>query len=774
MTLPPAPTFADVEQKPTLLIVDDRLDNVQLLAGFLAGQGFETLIARDGQSALEKAAYAQPDLILLDVLMPGLDGFETCRRLKASPTTRDIPVIFMTARGELEPKLTGFEVGGVDYITKPLEMNEVLARVRAQVALRAMRRQLAEQNESLALEVAVRRQTEEALRTAHDELERRVEARTAELARANLVLEAEVVQRRRAQADLQQRNRELTLLNRVIGASGAEQRSTNMLATACRELVGALDLDHATAAVLNASGTEATFVASHGKDGRTPLLGEVLKLDDSAAARILFQDQLPLVANDVADEPRLASLYEMLRGAGVASLLAVPVVFDRHAVAALGLGCVEPRHFSEADLKLAEVVARQVAGVLARLRLNEERRQLEAQYHQAQKMEALGRLTGSVAHDFNNILTVIMGNSEVVLTLMRDGDLFRGEMEQIRQAADRAAALTRQLLAFSRRQVLRPEILDINHVMVSMQGMLRTLVREDIDLQMVLDAAPAHVKADNGQLEQVVMNLVVNARDAMPSGGRLMIETSSVELDETCAHQHAEVNPGPYVMIAVSDTGTGMTTEARTRAFEPFFTTKQKGKGTGLGLATVHGIVAQSGGHVWLYSELGLGTTVKVYLPSAHADSTRAMPSVPAIAGRGGTESILLVEDEEMLRDLARRVLARLGYSVIAAGNTAEALAVAASQGPVDLLLTDVVVPGGSNGVELARQLRAACRSLRVLYMSGYTDNAVMHHGRLEPGAAFLPKPFTPLELALKVREVLDAEPGQQIGESRPDLSELD
>jgi signal transduction histidine kinase/DNA-binding response OmpR family regulator len=759
MTVPPDSTLETEEQKQTLLIVDDRLDNVQLLAGLLTSEGFETLIARDGQSALEKAAYAKPDLILLDVLMPALDGFETCRRLKASDATRDIPVIFLTALSELEPKLTGFEVGAVDYITKPLEMNEVLARVRVHLALRSMQRQMVEQNERLAREIAVRKQVEEALRSAHEELERRVQARTAELASANVVLEAEVIQRRRAQADLQQRNRELALLNRVIVASATEQRSTSMLTMTCREMVDAMDLDHATAAVLDASRAEATVIASHRREGPPPLLGEVVRLADNPAARLIFQEQASLAVFDVAGDPRLASVSDLLRRAEIRSLLAVPVVFDGKAVAALALGSAQPREFSEPDIRLAECVAQQVAGVLARLRLNEERRQLEEQYHHSQKMEALGRLTGSVAHDFNNILTVIMGNSEVVLSHLRGEDRFRGEMEQIRQAADRAASLTRQLLAFSRHQVLQLEVLDVNDVLKAMGGMLRTLVGEDIDLQLIFDAAPARVKVDNGQLEQVIMNLVVNARDAMPRGGRLTLEARNVELTDAYAHQHADVSGGPYVMVAVSDTGAGMTAETRAKAFEPFFTTKQKGKGTGLGLATVHGIVAQSGGHVWLYSELGQGTTVKVYLPSAQTGSEQATPSVPAIAGRGGTESILLVEDEEMLRDLARRVLSREGYTVTAAGNASEALTLVSAQGPVDLLLTDVVVPGGSNGVELADQLRTACPNLRVLYMSGYTDNAVVHHGILAPGAFFLQKPFTPLELTLKVRQVLDSEP---------------
>ena len=763
MTAPPHWTIETEEQKSTLLIVDDRLDNVQLLAGFLASEGFETLIARDGQSALEKAAYAKPDLILLDVLMPGLDGFETCRRLKASDATREIPVIFLTALSELEPKLTGFEVGAVDYVTKPLEMNEVLARVRAHLALRSMQRQLAEQNERLAKEVAVRKQVEDALRLAHEQLERRVQARTAELASANAVLEAEVIQRRRAQTDLQQRNRELALLNRVIGASGAEQRSTNMLATTCRELVGAFDLDQATAAALDASRTEATVIASHNRDGQPRLLGETVSLADSPAAQLVFQEQVPLSVPDVAADPRLASVLDRLRRAGITSLLAVPVVFDGKAVAGLVLGTVRPREFSETDIKLAECVAQQVAGVLARLRLNEERRQLEEQYHHAQKMEALGRLTGSVAHDFNNILTVIMGNSEVVLSHLRDDDRFRAEMDQIRQAADRAASLTRQLLTFSRHQVLQFQVLDVNDVLKGMGGMLRTLVGEDIDLQLAPDASPARVKVDSGQLEQVIMNLVINARDAMPKGGRLMLEARNVQLGDDYAHQHADVSSGPYVMVAVSDTGTGMSAETRAKAFEPFFTTKQKGKGTGLGLATVHAIIAQSGGHVWLYSELGQGTTVKVYLPSAQDDSEPAAPSIPAIAGRGGTESILLVEDEEMLRDLAHRVLSREGYAVTAVGNASEALGVVSSQGPMDLLLTDVVVPGGSNGVELANRLRTLCPELRVLYMSGYTDNAVVHHGILAPGAFFLEKPFTPLELTLKVRQVLDGEPEQPV-----------
>jgi two-component system cell cycle sensor histidine kinase/response regulator CckA len=387
-----------------------------------------------------------------------------------------------------------------------------------------------------------------------------------------------------------------------------------------------------------------------------------------------------------------------------------------------------------------------------------EKRSLEAQLLQAQKMESIGRLAGGVAHDFNNLLGIITGYGGLLRQRVSKDPRLAKYVEDIVKAAERAAGLTHQLLAFSRKQVLQPRILDLNAVVGETEKMLRRLIGEDIQLVTVYDDHLGTVTADPGQVNQVLMNLAVNARDAMPRGGRLMIETGNADLDRTYASHHAEVEPGRYVMLAVSDTGHGMSPEIQARVFEPFFTTKEAGKGTGLGLATVHGIVKQSGGHIWVYSEPGQGTTFKIYLP--RADAPHAQEEVaPPMEGPSprGAETILLVEDEASLRGLVRECLEAAGYTVLEARHGVEALEISDRHpGPVHLLVTDVVMPLMS-ARELVEAARASRPEIRVLYMSGYTDDAVVLTGVLAANIPFLQKPFTDLMLARRVREVLDA-----------------
>ncbi|HEV8266250.1 MAG TPA: response regulator [Gemmatimonadales bacterium] len=385
-----------------------------------------------------------------------------------------------------------------------------------------------------------------------------------------------------------------------------------------------------------------------------------------------------------------------------------------------------------------------------------ERRQLEEQLRQSQKMEAIGQLAGGVAHDFNNILTAIHGYADLVAADLPAGDRRAEDVDEIRKAARRAAALTRQLLAFSRKQVLEPRVLDVNGLVENLDKMLQPVLGENVDLTAHLAPDLHAVRADPNQLEQVILNLAINARDAMPRGGKLTIETANVDLDEEYAARHVAVVPGRYVMLAVSDTGTGMDAQTQARIFEPFFTTKEPGKGTGLGLSTVYGIVKQSGGNIWLYSEPGRGTTFKIYLPATDASAAAAAPAASATR-LDGVETVLLAEDDEPLRRLARRALASRGYTVLEADGGAAALEVGRRHaGPIHLLLTDVVIPD-MDGRTLAQALRAERPELRVLYMSGYADKAIVHHGVLDPDVAYLAKPFTTEAVARKVREVLDA-----------------
>jgi len=386
-----------------------------------------------------------------------------------------------------------------------------------------------------------------------------------------------------------------------------------------------------------------------------------------------------------------------------------------------------------------------------------ERHHLEEQFRQAQKMEAIGRLAGGIAHDFNNLLTAIKGHAELIL----DDDTLpahrREDLAEIREAAERAANLTRQLLAFSRKQVLKPEILDLNAVTRSMRTMLERLIGEDVHFvgRLAPDLGP--VRADPGQLEQVLMNLIVNARDAMPGGGTLLIETANVEVSAEDAARHTGAEPGSYVLLAVSDTGVGMSRDVQEKIFEPFFTTKEPGKGTGLGLATVYGIVKQSGGLVEVESEPGQGTTFRVYLPRVDAPAPPHPGPAPVPASPAGLETILLVEDEAAVRSFVRKVLRRKGYNVLEAASRPEALRLSrAYRAPIHLLLTDVVMPE-MGGREIADRLTAERPGMRVLFTSGYTEDAVVDRGVLIPGIRFLGKPFTPQDLTRKVREVLDA-----------------
>ena len=408
-----------------------------------------------------------------------------------------------------------------------------------------------------------------------------------------------------------------------------------------------------------------------------------------------------------------------------------------------------------AETKIALTDAR-TADVTERKRAERALQETECQLRHAQKMEAVGMLAGGIAHDFNNILSVILSYGDLVLSDLEPDEPIRAEIEEIRKAALRAADLTRQLLMFTRQQVIEPKVLDLNGVVVGIDKMLRRILGDDVDLISLSTTPLWRVRVDPGSIEQVIMNLVVNARDAMPTGGKLTLETKNVVLDEAFVRQHLGAKPGHHVMLAVSDTGIGMDEQVQSRIFEPFFTTKEKGKGTGLGLSTVFGIVQQSGGSIWVYSELGKGTTFKVYLPSVDAPID-TLNSLEPRTSLHGSETILVVEDDDQVRAVARTILRKHGYLVLEARRAGEALIRSeAHSGVIQLLLSDVVMPQGS-GPELAKRLAKARPDMKVLFMSGYTDDSIVRHGVLEANVALLQKPLTPESLATKVREVLDS-----------------
>jgi signal transduction histidine kinase/CheY-like chemotaxis protein len=595
---------------------------------------------------------------------------------------------------------------------------------------------------------------------AVDRSHRALAERAAEAEQTNRQLTEEMGQRVEAEAALRRQADRLAGLHEIDRGILAAHSPAEIAEAALRHLRRLVRAPRAALARYDLGAGEAIWLAVD-VESRSLLAAGVrfpLRLMGDLAA--LQRGEVQIVEVDsLGHLPQTA----ILEAEGIRSYGVVPLVAQGELIGSLNLGAREPGGPPASDLAVAREVGDQLAIALRQARLAEELRssyddlqQTQGQLAQAQKMEAIGQLAGGVAHDFNNLLTVIAGRSHLALEQLPAEHPLRRHIELIKTTTDRAAALTRQLLAFSRKQVLEPKVLDLNALVTGVMPMLQRLLGEDIELATVPAERLGRVKADPSQLEQVILNLAVNARDAMPQGGILTVETANADLDEAYAKGHAGATPGAFVMLAVSDTGHGMDADTRARIFEPFFTTKAQGKGTGLGLATVFGIVKQSGGNIWVYSEPGHGTTFKVYLPRVAEALTAAAPASTAPVPPRGSETVLLVEDDEEVRALARETLEAGGYTVIPAAGPSEALRLAADGSrPIDLLLTDVVLPQLS-GRGLADRLSADHRELRLLYMSGYTDEAIVRHGVLAEGVAFLQKPFTPYALLAKIREVLD------------------
>ena len=528
-----------------------------------------------------------------------------------------------------------------------------------------------------------------------------------------------------------------------------------------RFTINSIDLMNHTASIRYAPGFEV----------RNRRLGDVVSLVDTAAGEVVRTRTSLLIQgeNQEAVLNRWPGLIPVIKS-GLQSLMVVPLISKNEVIGTLNIQSLKENAYAETDLKKAEGVGNQIAGAIANallfeehMRAEEEKNALQEQLRQSQKMEAIGQLAGGIAHDFNNLLTIMRSHSQMALMELKEGDRFREAFIAIEKASTKSANLVRQILAFSRRQVMEMIVLDLNDLLRGLEKMLRRIIGEDIELLTFLADDLGRVRTDPGQIEQVVLNLAVNARDAMPSGGKLTIETANVELDEAYTRKHVAMTPGRYVMIAVSDTGKGMSMEVRDHVFEPFFTTKEKGKGTGLGLSMVYGIIKQSEGNIWVYSEPGQGTTFKIYLPRVDEALGEIKKRAEGDKLPLGWETILVVEDEEEVRKLAVLVLQKQGYRVLEAAQGGDALLICEQRkDPIHLMLTDVVMPRMS-GRELAARLASLHPEMRVLYMSGYTDDAITHHSVLEEGLNFIQKPFTLDGLARKVREVLDKDPNPQV-----------
>jgi len=690
-----------------ILVVEDSATQAESLRLQLEDAGYEVAVTVNGEEGLARFDPERFDLVISDIVMPGaVDGYELCRRIKAG-AGRHIPVILLTSLADPLDIINGLECGADNFLTKPHEAEHLLDRIGL---LLATKRARAESHMRVGVEVYFLGRKF----TVSSEREQILDLLIS-------TFEDAVLQNRALRRHEEQLEAARAELARY--ANTLEARIERVLAS-IPDVLYSVDPDIAVYHYISPASGAVLGYPPEELVSNSRLWPDRVHQDDREAAQAWRERVVRLRHTE-----RLQ--YRIHRSDGTLRWLddeMVPVVDATGAVVRL------------------DGIARDVT----------EFKKLEQQFRQAQKMEAIGRLAGGIAHDFNNVLTAISGYTELVLASLGADAPQRGDLEEVRTAAKHAAGLTSQLLAFSRQQVLEPTVLALNAVVAGMDKMLRRILGEDVELATALATDLGHTKADAGQIEQVVLNLAVNARDAMPDGGKLTIETANAELDQAYAREHATVVPGHYVMLAVSDTGMGMDAETKANIFEPFFTTKEAGKGTGLGLATVHGIVEQSGGNVWVYSEPGQGTTFKIYLP--RVDEPVAVPaSLAAPTGPlEGTETILVVEDNGSIRRLVCTVLRAHGYTVLEAPEPAEALALLARQAhPIALLVTDVVMPGMS-GPELARRLHATRPGLPVLYTSGYTDDAVVKHGALEPGVAFLQKPFMPSSLLRKVRAVID------------------
>jgi PAS domain S-box-containing protein len=648
-----------------ILIIDDDVGICETLDDILQEKGYSVVTAGTGSEAIDRAGQTAFDVALIDISLPDMQMDLLASLKEIEP---DLVVIMITADASMKNIVRALNEGASAYITKPLNMDEVLAKVREALE----KRRLVIENKRLLYEI-----------------------------------QQALSERKKAEQALQ-----------------AEKEKFRFLVE------------------------ESPFgISLIGKDGDykyvSPKFVDMFgyALEEVPTGREWFRKVYP----DKKYRKQVISTWITAieeTKVGQAKTLIYTVICK------------------DGSKKVIKFLPVKMAGgdYLVIYEDITEQKKLEAKLIQSQKMEAIGRLAGGVAHDFNNILTTIIGNTGLMLMHKYKEDHIRECLEEIKDAGMRAAALIRQLLAFSRKQTLRLEVLNLNEVAADINKMIKRLIGEDVKVRTFFESDLLQVKADRSKLEQIIMNLAVNAKEAMPHGGELTFETKNAYLDESYGSEHGvEPKPGHYVILTVSDTGIGMEKETKSHIFEPFFTSKETGLGTGLGLATVYGIIKQMSGYIWVYSELGQGTTFKIYLPAVKTAAAPAQKKITSLERFIGSETVLLVEDDKSLRNLARKILKLYGYNVLETENGGDAIKVAEEyEKPIHLIITDVVM-FGMNGRELAERIQSIRPEIRMIYMSGYTDNAISHHGVLEPGTNFIEKPFTPKSLMRKIREVLDS-----------------
>jgi len=800
--------------KSKILVVEDERIVAEDIRENLERLGYAVLdIASSGTEAIEKAEELHPDLIMMDIRLKGsMNGIEATHRIHQQ---LDVPIIYLTAYADEDTLQRAKQTQPFGYLIKPFKEKELHTTIEValykhgmEVQLKELQGQLAEaqriarvghwdwniqanelygSDESYRIfglkfqefgttyedflqyvhpddRALVKQSVKEAVQKAPYDIEYRVVRPDGE----------ERVVSARGEVTFDPAGQPIWMLGTVQDITERKHRETRQLAGhVVREEVWKMqrpdDIENVLTVVKTALeilgipfhgcgineadvSRDPPAVYSHSLDERGKwTMGKYQRMDDIILR--IWRGKEPCYRHDLeVEDPYQERAFIATIFGPVRSVLDVPFSHGTLAVNSL-----QPHAFSEEDISSLQILAEVLSECFRRLDDLGNLEAKEEQLRQSQKMEAIGQLAGGVAHDFNNLLTVITGYCRLLLKKCDPDSLQHTSVQEIQSAGERAATLVRQLLVFSRRQIIQPEVLDLNQVVADMDKMLQRLIGEDVELVSTREPELGKVEADPGQLEQVLMNLAVNARDAMPEGGQLTIETTNVDLDQEYAERHVEVQSGPYVMLAVSDTGIGMDKETQTRIFEPFFTTKKSGEGTGLGLSTVYGIIKQSGGHIWVYSEPGQGTTFKVYLPRVE-DGATSRPSQDAVdsADLEGSETVLVVEDDETVRKLVERMLQEHGYGVLGARRGEEALQLCVQhEGGIDLLLTDMVMPG-MNGRELSERLTTLRPELKVLYMSGYADRAINRRDLITPETPFLQKPFSPEELLRQVRQILE------------------